>query len=273
MDALVASLYGDDRLVHLERLPAREPRFGELSRPLPEVVANCLPYDQLWCHQAEAIDLARAGHSVAVATGTASGKSLCFQAPIAEAVVDDPPGTALLLFPTKALAQDQLRAFGSFGLPQLVPACYDGDTGPDDRAWIRRNASIVLTNPDMLHVGVLPYHARWATFLMRLQYVVVDELHVLRGIFGTHVAHVLRRLRRACAYYGSDPTFIFGSATIGSRKRWRRRCAARTSSASRTTARRAASACPRCGTRRSSTRTRAPGRRPTSRRPRCCRRW
>jgi DEAD/DEAH box helicase domain-containing protein len=215
MDSLVASLFGDDRLVHLERLAARDPRYGDLSAPLPDGVAGCLPFERLWCHQAEAIDRARAGQSVAIATGTASGKSLCFQVPIAEAVMDDPPGTALLLFPTKALAQDQLRSFGSFGIPALVPACYDGDTGPDDRAWIRRNASVVLTNPDMLHVGVLPYHARWATFLMRLQYVVVDELHVLRGIFGTHVAHVLRRLRRVCAHYGSDPTFIFGSATIG----------------------------------------------------------
>jgi DEAD/DEAH box helicase domain-containing protein len=215
VDPLVASLFGDDRLVHLERIPAREARCAELAAPLPDVVASRLPVERFWTHQAEAIDLARAGRSVAVATGTASGKSLCFQVPIAEAVSADPPGTALLLFPTKALAQDQLRALEALGVPGLVPCCYDGDTGIEVRTWARRHASVLLTNPDMLHVGLLPHHGRWATFLMRLQYVVVDELHVLRGIFGTHVAHVLRRLRRVCQSYGSDPTFVFGSATIG----------------------------------------------------------
>jgi DEAD/DEAH box helicase domain-containing protein len=215
MEDLVASLFGDDRLVHLERLPAREARHADLARPLPDAVRAHLPAGGLWTHQAEAIDLARAGRSVAVATGTASGKSRCYQLPIAEAVHDDPPGTALLLFPTKALAQDQLRAFAAFDLPGLVPVCYDGDTDPDARSWAHRHGSVVLSNPDMLHVALLPHHARWATFLMRLRYVVIDELHVLRGIFGTHVAHVLRRLRRVCAHYGSDPTFIFCSATIG----------------------------------------------------------
>src|SRR3954454_10721821 len=115
MDSLVASLFGDDRLVHLERMPPREARYGDLVSPLPDEVAARLPVDRLWCHQAEAIEQARAGRSVAIATGTASGKSLCFQVPIAEAVVKDPPGTALLLFPTKALAQDQLRALEALG--------------------------------------------------------------------------------------------------------------------------------------------------------------
>ncbi len=125
------------------------------------------------------------------------------------------PGTSLLLFPTKALAQDQLRAISGFDVPGLVAVTYDGDTGPAERTWARANANVVLTNPEMLHHGVLPHHQRWATFLMRLQYVVVDELHVLRGVFGTHVAHLLRRLRRLCAHYGADPTFVFSSATIG----------------------------------------------------------
>jgi DEAD/DEAH box helicase domain-containing protein len=216
LDELVEAIgLVDGRLVHVERLPERPARFGALSAPLPGPVAGCVPDEGLWVHQAQAIDLARSGTSVAVATGTASGKSLCYQLPIAEAVSSDPPGTALLLFPTKALAQDQLRALGELDVPDLVPACYDGDTSPDDRAWARRHASVLLSNPDMLHVGLLPHHGRWATFLHRLQYVVVDELHVLRGIFGTHVAHLLRRLRRVCAHYGSDPTFVFGSATIG----------------------------------------------------------
>jgi DEAD/DEAH box helicase domain-containing protein len=152
---------------------------------------------------------------VAVATGTASGKSLCYQLPIAEAVAGDPPGTALLLFPTKALAQDQLRALAGLEVPGLVAVTYDGDTPVNERTWARRHANVVLTNPDMLHVGILPHHGRWANFLTRLRYVVLDELHTLRGIFGSHVAHLLRRLRRLCAHYGSEPTFIFGSATIG----------------------------------------------------------
>jgi DEAD/DEAH box helicase domain-containing protein len=215
VDPLVASLFGDDRLVHLECIPARSARYRDLARPLPDDLARHLPAGGLWSHQAEAIDLVRDGRSVVVATGTASGKSLCYQLPIAEAVGSEPPGTALLLFPTKALAQDQLRALAALGAPGLVATTYDGDTGPEERAWARRHASVVLSNPDMLHVGLLPHHARWATFLMRLRYVVVDELHVLRGIFGTHVAHVLRRLQRVCAHYGAEPTFIFGSATIG----------------------------------------------------------
>ncbi|HZB71234.1 MAG TPA: DEAD/DEAH box helicase, partial [Acidimicrobiales bacterium] len=218
LEVLLRSL-GDGRLVHLERLPARPARTATLDQPLPPAVVAALGVQELWSHQATAIDLVRRGTSVAVATGTASGKSLCYQAPIAEAVWGpeggEPPATALCLYPTKALAQDQLRSFGALDVPGLLPACYDGDTGPEERAWARRSASVVLTNPDMLHVGLLPHHGRWATFLKRLRYVVVDELHTLRGIFGSHVAHLLRRLRRVCAAYGSSPTFVFCSATIG----------------------------------------------------------
>ena len=212
---LLDALAGDGQLVHVERLPVRPARHASLSRPLPEIVGRAVPEGGLWTHQAAAIDLARDGRNVAVATGTASGKSLCYQLPIAEAAVGKPPGTALLLFPTKALAQDQLRSLGGLDVPGLVPAVYDGDTPSEARTWARRHANAVLTNPDMLHVGILPNHARWATFLMRLRYVVVDELHLLRGIFGTHIGHVLRRLRRLCAHYGSSPVFVFGSATIG----------------------------------------------------------
>lgn len=212
---LLDALAGDDQLVHIERLPVRPARHAELARALPEVVARAVPEGGLWTHQAAAIDRARDGRNVAVATGTASGKSLCYQLPIAEAAVGKPPGTALLLFPTKALAQDQLRSLGGLDVPGLVPAVYDGDTPSEARTWARRHANAILTNPDMLHVGILPNHARWATFLMRLRYVVVDELHLLRGIFGTHVGHLLRRLRRLCAHYGSSPVFVFGSATIG----------------------------------------------------------
>jgi DEAD/DEAH box helicase domain-containing protein len=150
-----------------------------------------------------------------LATGTASGKSLCYQIPIVESALAGDAATALLVFPTKALAQDQLRSLSEWLVPTLLPSTYDGDTGPDDRARIRKHAKVVLTNPEMLHMGILPTHERWATFFMRLQYVVVDELHTLRGIFGSHVAHVLRRLRRVAAHYGSTPTFCFASATIG----------------------------------------------------------
>jgi DEAD/DEAH box helicase domain-containing protein len=216
VDEIVAHLRADPRLVHVERLERRPARFAELSRPLPPAVRGRLPISAFWSHQAEAIDLAREGRSVAVATGTASGKSLCYQVPIAEAVAEGlRPATALLLFPTKALAQDQLRALTAMEVPRLVAATYDGDCGPEERTWVRAHANVLLTNPEMLHHGILPNHARWATFLMRLRYVVVDELHVLRGIFGSHVAHLLRRLRRLCATYGADPTFVFSSATIG----------------------------------------------------------
>ncbi len=205
----------DGRLVHLEELPERPAVFAELSRPLPEKIAHCLP-ERIYAHQAAAIDLIRDGASVVVATGTASGKSLCFQIPIAESVVTGlRPGTSLLLYPTKALAQDQLRAFGDLEIPDLKAVTYDGDASKEQRAWARSNANVLLTNPEMLHNGLLPHHSKWATFLKRLDYVVVDELHVLRGIFGTHVSHLLRRLRRMCARYGSDPTFVFCSATIG----------------------------------------------------------
>ena len=211
---------GGDRLVHLERLPARAPRTAELARPLPPVVRERLGVDAFWSHQAAAIDLARSGRSVAIATGTASGKSLCYQAPIAEAAARPVrSGTALLVFPTKALAQDQLRALTRLEVPGLVAATYDGDSSPEERTWARAHANVLLTNPEMLHNGILPHHGRWDTFLLRLDYVVLDELHLLRGIFGTHVAHLLRRLRRLCAHYGSRPTFVFSSATIGAPRR------------------------------------------------------
>jgi DEAD/DEAH box helicase domain-containing protein len=202
--------------VYVERIAARAARTAELATPLSPAIRARLRIDAFWSHQAAAIDLVRAGHSVAVATGTASGKSLCFQVPVAEAVSDPiRPGTALLVFPTKALARDQLRAITDLAIPGLVAAAYDGDCTPEERTWVRRHANVVLTNPEMLHYGLLPHHARWATFLMRLRYVVLDELHAFRGVFGTHVSHVLRRLRRVSAAYAAHPSFVACSATIG----------------------------------------------------------
>jgi DEAD/DEAH box helicase domain-containing protein len=216
LSGLLADLESDGRLVHVERIAARSARTAEVSRPLRSDLRQRLPIDELWSHQAEAIDLVRDHVDVAVATGTASGKSLCYQAPVAEAATDPiRPGTALLIFPTKALAHDQLRALAELELPGLVAAAYDGDCTPEERTWVRRNANVVLTNPEMLHCALLPHHARWATFLMRLRYIVLDELHMFRGVFGTHTAHLMRRLRRVCASYAAAPTFVAASATIG----------------------------------------------------------
>ena len=209
-----AHLADPRRLVHVERLPAAAPRFADLAVPLPDAVSECLP-DRLFSHQAEALDLIRSGTSVAVATGTASGKSMIYQAAIGEAALATRPGTALCIYPTKALGHDQMRSFVDLGLPGVVPSAYDGDAGRDERAEARRNATVLLTNPEMLHCGILPHHAGWMRFLSRLQYVVIDELHLFRGIFGSHVAHVIRRLRRIAAHYGADPTFVCTSATIG----------------------------------------------------------
>jgi DEAD/DEAH box helicase domain-containing protein len=206
------------RVAFRATLPARASRVASPAVPLrPETITLLArrKIDDLYTHQARAIDALRAGGNIVVATGTASGKSLCYQVPILEAALAGTNDTALALFPTKALAQDQLRSMRSWLVPGLRAYSYDGDSSPDERAEARRRATVVFTNPDMLHVGILPSHQRWATFLMRLRYVVVDELHTLRGIFGSHVAHVLRRLRRLCAHYGSDPVFCFSSATIG----------------------------------------------------------
>ncbi len=211
-----AHLADPRRLVHLHRLAAHEARFAALSVPLPETVAQRLGVDRLYTHQAEALDLLREGTSVAVATGTSSGKSLIYQAAIGEAAsAPVRPGTALCIYPTKALAHDQRRSFGDLALPGVITSAYDGDAGRDERADARRNATVLLTNPEMLHCGILPHHAGWMRFLSRLQYVVIDELHLFRGIFGSHVAHVIRRLRRIAAHYGAEPTFVCTSATVG----------------------------------------------------------
>jgi DEAD/DEAH box helicase domain-containing protein len=220
--ALVEHLTGDPgyrgQLVHVERLPARQARTVGFPDDLPELLASRLRargIEALWSHQAEALAFARAGSNVVVATGTASGKSLCYQLPVFEALLGGGRRTALYLSPTKALAHDQLRAIRSFALTGVRAASYDGDTPTDERPMVRRNANLVLTNPDMLHQGILPSHERWSGFLGRLAVVVVDEAHTLRGVFGSHVAAVLRRLRRAAGRYGARPVFVLASATLG----------------------------------------------------------
>ncbi|HEV8652298.1 MAG TPA: DEAD/DEAH box helicase [Actinomycetes bacterium] len=219
---LVEHLTGDPdyrgQLVHLEQLPARPARLVALPDDLPELLLGRLRargVAALWSHQAEAVALARSGTHAVVATGTASGKSLCYQLPVFEALLGGGRRTALYLSPTKALAHDQLRAIRSFALTGVRAASYDGDTPAEERPLVRRNANLVLTNPDMLHRAVLPAHERWGAFLGRLAYVVVDEAHTFRGVFGSHVAAVLRRLRRLANRYGARPVFLLASATLG----------------------------------------------------------
>jgi DEAD/DEAH box helicase domain-containing protein len=196
---------------------ARLPRHADLPDGLHADVRAALERSgvtRLYSHQRETWDLLEGGAHVIVATGTASGKSLGFTLPTLHAIAADRQTRALYLYPTKSLAQDQVRKLGELRLSGVAPAVYDGDTPADQRAAIRRTASVLLSNPDMLHVGILPGHERWAEFLHHLRYVVLDEAHVYRGVFGSHVAQVVRRLRRLCAAYGSAPQFVLASATI-----------------------------------------------------------
>ena len=168
----------------------------------------------LFGHQAETWEAAGRGENVIVTTGTASGKSLAFNLPVLDAIARQPTSRALYLYPTKALAQDQARSLAELGLRALRPAIYDGDTEPSNRRQIRRSANVILTNPDMLHVGILPHHDRWGDVLHNLRYIVIDEAHVYRGVFGSHVGNVIRRLRRLSAAYGASPQILLASATI-----------------------------------------------------------
>ena len=212
------------RIAASQRLPARVAQTTGMPQDLPPLLVDRLGHvgiTDLYRHQSEALELVRGGTHVVVATGTASGKSLCYQLPLLERVLRDDKATALYLAPTKALAHDQLRALRAFRIPHARAAAFDGDTPRAERDAIRRTANVLLTNPDMLHAGLLPGHRRWGDFLHRLALVIVDECHVFRGVFGSHVAAILRRLRRVCAHYGNDPaapdgpTFILASATIG----------------------------------------------------------
>ncbi|RSS04091.1 DEAD/DEAH box helicase [Streptomyces sp. WAC00469] len=242
LDRLASGPNRAARITHTEHLPPREGRHAVWpDRIRPEVVAavRAVGIERPWAHQARVAELALDGESVVVATGTASGKSLAYLVPVLSALLDGagpaadgtgrpgPPrgggsqtggrgATALYLAPTKALAADQFRTVRELVRPlgtAVRPAVYDGDTPFEEREWIRQYGTYVLTNPDMLHRGILPSHPRWASFLRSLRYVVVDECHTYRGVFGSHVAQVLRRLRRLCARYGSSPAFLLASAT------------------------------------------------------------
>ncbi|MGH2926383.1 MAG: DEAD/DEAH box helicase [Solirubrobacterales bacterium] len=206
----------DGRLVAERLEPARAAELSELPSSLPDELAGSLRaagIGSLFSHQVEAVEAAAEGNTV-VTSGTASGKSLCFNLPVLDGLGRDPGRRALYLYPTKALAQDQARQLSALRFAPLRHAIYDGDTPRDDRPAIRRRSNLVLTNPDMLHVGILPHHKGWGDFLAGLDWVVVDEAHTYGGVFGSHVANVLRRLRRVATRYGSAPRFLLASATI-----------------------------------------------------------
>jgi len=208
------------QIAHVVRLPARRARYERLLQPLSRLVFTALESGgaaRLYSHQAQAIDAVRAGRHVIVNTTTGSGKSLIYHLPVLEAILTDASARAVYLFPTKALAQDQLRALEALtrpGLGHVRFATYDGDTPAEQRPRHRRQTHILLTNPDMLHLGILPHHNLWADFFRGLRYVVIDEAHTYRGVFGSHVSAVLRRLRRVCEFYGAQPVFVLSTATI-----------------------------------------------------------
>ncbi len=219
VDQLERSPINSGQLVHVEELPEREASHAGLTHELhPTLTAALLEGGllPLFAHQARAVDAVLSGRDVAVVTPAASGKSLCYDIPVAQSLLNDTTSRALFLFPTKALAQDQLRGIQALLPPKLQGrvAIFDGDTPFSERPGVRRTARAVLTNPDMLHVGMLPNHRAWSRLWASLEYIVIDEAHVYRGIFGSHVANVLRRLRRLCTHYGSAPRFILSSATI-----------------------------------------------------------
>jgi DEAD/DEAH box helicase domain-containing protein len=209
-----------ERITEWRRLPTRPGRYAPAPSGLEPQLMDALRQrglEQLYVHQTHAIAATLRGEDVAVVTAAASGKTLCYNVPVLNAMLRDRGARALYLFPTKALAQDQLAAWQQLSaglLPPTMASTYDGDTPPSERPRIRQTANVLITNPDMLHIGILPHHTRWQALFAGLKYIVVDEMHTYRGIFGSHVANLLRRLQRVCTFYGSHPTFICCSATI-----------------------------------------------------------
>ncbi len=223
---LTSQRYFASQINHVEEIPAQPARYGEVHGGLAEPVQKTLNkqgIDELFTHQADAINAVRDGNNVTVVTGTASGKTLCYNIPVVEELHQNSLSTMLYMYPTKALAQDQLRALGQFNESvegfDFMCGTYDGDTPTRLRRKLRNEGNVVLTNPDMLHQGILPHHARWNRFFTHLKYVVIDEIHAYRGVFGSHVANVIRRLSRICDHYGAAPRFVCCSATISNPKK------------------------------------------------------
>src|SRR5262247_2867697 len=219
LDDLLTSPSTGPCITTVKQFPARPPVLVPFPASLDSRLAEALRsrgIAELYSHQARACELIDKGQNVVIVTPTASGKTLCYNLPALQALVHQPDARVLYLFPTKALAQDQLAELEELArkLPELRMFTYDGDTPQDARRAVRARANLVLTNPDMLHSGILPHHTKWAVLFQNLRYVVIDELHAYRGVFGSHLANVLRRLKRICAHYGSTPQFIMASATI-----------------------------------------------------------
>ncbi len=220
LSTLAARYRADEVLTSIKHIPARAAQFRPMPawvRPELAAAYRAKGIERLYSHQAAAAELAREGKDFVVVTPTASGKTLCYNLPVLNAVLENPDTRALYLFPTKALAQDQLAELHD--LAQRLDDCfgvftYDGDTPGDARKAIRERGHVILTNPDMLHAGILPHHTRWTRLFENLRYIVIDELHTYRGVFGSHLANVLRRLARIARFYGSPPQFICCSATI-----------------------------------------------------------
>lgn len=197
-------------------IPIRHPTWSNLPDTLDTRLSSTLEtqgINQLYAHQAECWQLIQKGKNLVISTGTASGKSLSYQLPVLDEILKNRQSTALFLFPTKALARDQLSWLQN--IPDVVSAPYDGDTPQNQRKTIRETANIVISNPDMVHLGILPYHTNWAAFFSQLRFVILDEIHLYRGVFGSHVANLIRRLKRITTHYGSRPQYILSSATIG----------------------------------------------------------
>ena len=219
LDDLLISASTGRCITATRHVPARAPVLAPFPASLDPRIAAALRgrgIEQLFSHQARVWDLVEAGRHVVVVTPTASGKTLCYNLPALQSLVERPEARVLYLFPTKALAQDQLAELEALAraMPEMRMFTYDGDTPQDARRAVRARANLVLTNPDMLHSGILPHHTKWAALFQNLRYVVIDELHAYRGVFGSHLANVLRRLKRICAHYGSSPQFVMASATI-----------------------------------------------------------
>lgn len=218
LDRVLAGVPADESpLRHVEHLPERRAQHVDWPAWAPEPLVETLQKHgarELWAHQAEGAEAAWAGEDVIVATGTASGKSMVYQLPVLSRLVTDDRATALYLAPTKALGADQVRAVDALGLNTVRAATYNGDTPKAERDWVRAHGRWMFTNPDMLHHGVLSQHGRWARFFRQLSYVVIDECHTYRGVFGSHVALLMRRLRRVARHYGADPVFVLASATV-----------------------------------------------------------
>lgn len=221
---LISDLKGNENVVNWHEIEPREAK----TRPMPESIDERIKaalskrgIDELYTHQYSAFQYVQKGESIVTVTPTASGKTLCYNLPVLQSIAQDETNRALYLFPTKALAQDQKSELNEIidemGI-DIKSFTYDGDTSPAIRQKVRKAGHIVITNPDMLHSAILPHHTKWVSLFENLKYIVIDELHTYRGVFGSHVANVIRRLKRICRFYGSDPVFICTSATIANPK-------------------------------------------------------